>query len=111
MEFDSTHFEWRRVVVPHEVVDETLIFANVPSTSPVRHAGGLNDRVIVAHVVYDTQEAVIEHLTGVNEIFSSAGTVGRRVNRLLPRSAAISSRCSSLSGINPPPRSLRQRRQ
>ena len=44
----------------HEVVDESGVFADLLRPRAVRHARGLDDRRVVAHVVDDPDEPVVE---------------------------------------------------
>ena len=58
---DLAHLERRRVAMPHEIVDETAILADLLGAAAVAHPRGLHHGGIVAHVVDDADEAVIEH--------------------------------------------------
>src|SRR5579859_2778074 len=60
VQFDLTHLERRRVAMPHEVVDEPGVLADLLGPGAVRHARRLHDRGVVAHVVDDPDEPVIE---------------------------------------------------
>jgi hypothetical protein len=61
MVLDLAHLERRRVTMPHEIVDETAILADLLGAAAVAHPCGLHHGGIVAHVVDDADEAVIEH--------------------------------------------------
>ena len=58
---DLAHLERRRVTVPHQIVDEPLVLADLAGAAAVGDARRLHDRRIVAHVVDDADKPVIEH--------------------------------------------------
>ena len=66
---DLAHLERRRMAVPHQVVDQPAILADLLGAAAVAHARGLHDGGIVAHVVDDPDEAVIEHRQRLEEDF------------------------------------------
>ena len=77
---DLAHLERRRVPVPHQVVDEPAILADLLGAAAVAHARGLHHGRVVAHVVDDPDEAVIEHGQRLVEDFlqrRSDGSQGR----------------------------------
>ena len=59
--FDLAHLERRRMAMPHQIVDQPLIFADPPSAAAIRNPRRLHDRRIIAHIVDDADKAVIEH--------------------------------------------------
>jgi hypothetical protein len=61
VELDLVHLERGGMAMTHQIIDEPLILADPPRAAPVGDAGGLHDRRIIAHVVDDPNEAVIEH--------------------------------------------------
>ena len=58
---DLAHLERRRMAVPHQVIDEPLILADLAGAAAVGDAGRLHDRGVVAHVIDDADKPVIEH--------------------------------------------------
>ena len=58
---DLAHLERRRVAVPHEIVDQAAVLADLLGAAAVGDARGLHDGGVVAHVVDDADEAVVEH--------------------------------------------------
>ena len=62
MQLDLAHLEGRRMPVPHQIADQPLVIADMLGARAVRHARGLHDGGIVAHVVDHPDEAVIQHL-------------------------------------------------
>jgi hypothetical protein len=69
MVLDLAHLERRRVAVPHQIVDEAAILADLPGAAAVADPRGLHHGGIVAHVVDDADEAVIQHRQGLVEDF------------------------------------------
>jgi hypothetical protein len=61
MILDLAHLERGRVAVAHQIIDQPLILAELARAPAIGDAGGLHDCRIVAHVVDDPDEAVIEH--------------------------------------------------
>ena len=61
MVFDLAHLKRGGVPVPHQIADQPGIFGSPPSAAAIGHAGGLHDGVVVAHIVDDADEAVIQH--------------------------------------------------
>ena len=45
----------------HEIVDQTAILRDLARAPAVGDAGGLHHRPVVAHIVDDADEAVVEH--------------------------------------------------
>src|SRR5262249_35129651 len=60
---DLAHLERRRVAMPHEIIDEPLILADLAGTAAIGDASRLYDRRIVAHIIDDTNKAVIKYLS------------------------------------------------
>ena len=67
VQLDVAHFEWRRVVVTEQVADQSAILTHALGAGPIGNACCLNDRVVVAHVVDETHEAIVQHLEGLAE--------------------------------------------
>ena len=44
----------------HQITDETAVFTQLPGALTVRDTGGLHDCCIIAHVINDPDEPVIE---------------------------------------------------
>ena len=65
--FDLAHLERRGVPVPHQVADQPGILADPARAAAVDDPRRLHDGRVVAHVVDDADEAVIEHRHGVVE--------------------------------------------
>ena len=61
MELDLAHLEGCGVPVTHQIVDQAAILADLPGAPAVGDARRLDDRAVVAHVVDDADEAVVEH--------------------------------------------------
>ena len=61
VELDLAHLKRRTVAVAHQVADEPTVVAQLGGAAPVRHPRRLHDGTVVAHVVNDADEAVIEH--------------------------------------------------
>jgi hypothetical protein len=61
VQLDLAHLERRRVPVAHQVADQAGVVARGLRARAVADARGLDDRAIVAHVVDDADEAVVEH--------------------------------------------------
>jgi hypothetical protein len=61
MVLDLAHLERRRVAMAHEIVDEAAILADLARAAAIGDARRLHDRGIVAHIVDDAHEAMIEH--------------------------------------------------
>ncbi len=96
---DLAHLERRRVTVPHEIVDEAAILADLLGAAAVAHPRGLHDGGIVAHVVDDADEAVIEHGQRLVEDFLQRRGDGRRVGWAPARAWSISACWSLERGI------------
>jgi hypothetical protein len=58
---DLAHLERRGVAVPHEIVDQPAILADLLGAAAVADPCRLHHRGVVAHVVDDADETVIEH--------------------------------------------------
>jgi len=54
--------------VPHQVADQALVVLDVLGPGAVADAGGLDDGRVVAHVVDDADEAVVEDGMGAVEM-------------------------------------------
>ena len=82
VELDLAHLEGRRVPVAHEVADQALVIGDGLGALAIADAGGLGDGGVVAHVVDDADEAVIENgVDGVEVLLhpracGAAGLVG-----------------------------------
>jgi len=61
VELDLAHLERRGVLMAHEVVDEARVGADGPRARAIGHARGLDDRMVVAHVVDHPDEPLVEH--------------------------------------------------
>ena len=61
MVFDLAHLERRGVAVPHQIVDQAAILADLLGAAAVGHARGLHHGGIVAHVIDHAHEAMVEH--------------------------------------------------
>lgn len=64
VELDLAHLERGGVPVAHEVADQALIVLDMFGAGAVGDAGGLHDGGVVAHVVDDADEAVVEDFVG-----------------------------------------------
>ena len=60
VQLDLAHLEGGRVMVAHQVADQAGVVAGGPGAGAVGDAGGLHDGGVVAHVVDDPDEAVVE---------------------------------------------------
>ena len=58
---DLAHLEGRGVPVAHQIVDEPLVLRHLLRATAVGDARRLHHRRIVAHIVDDAHEAVVEH--------------------------------------------------
>src|SRR5882672_4794090 len=58
---DLAHLERRRMAMPHQVVDQPAVLADLLGAAAVAHPGGLHDGSIVSHVVDDADKSVIEN--------------------------------------------------
>ena len=67
VELDLAHLEWRGVAVAHQVADQAGILLHPLGAAPVRNPRGLHDGGVVAHVVDDTNEAMIQHRDGLKQ--------------------------------------------
>ena len=61
MKFDFAHFEGSRVPMAHQVADESAVVGSSMSPSAVGYARGLDDGAVIAHIVDDTDESVVEN--------------------------------------------------
>jgi len=64
MVLDLAHLEGRRVAVTHQVADQAAILVRRTRAAAIGYARGLHDRRIVAHVIHDAQEPMVEHRDG-----------------------------------------------
>src|SRR5690606_1064348 len=55
------HLEGRGVTVPHQIADETTILLHALGTTAIGNAGRLDDSRIVAHIVDDPDETMIQN--------------------------------------------------
>src|ERR1700756_2925033 len=69
MKLDLAHLERGCMAMPHQVVDETAVFADLLSATAVRDPRRLHDSRVVAHVIDDAHEAVVEHRQRLVEDF------------------------------------------
>ena len=99
---DLAHLERRRVAVPHQIVDQAAILADPLGAAAVGDARRLHDRGVVAHVVDDADEAVVEHRQRLVEDFLERRHGGAAGRVVAARAAAISACCSGVSGIAAP---------
>ena len=60
-QLDLGHFERRRMPMPHQVANQPAIVRDLARAFAVADAGGLHDRLVVAHHVDQAHEAVVEH--------------------------------------------------
>jgi hypothetical protein len=60
MQLELAHFKRRGVHVPHEITNEAAVLLDPLRANSIGDAGTLNDRGIVAHVVKDSYEAIVE---------------------------------------------------
>ena len=58
---DLAHLERRRVAVAHEVVDQPPVLAHPLGALAVGDPRRLHDRPVIAHVIDDADEAVVQH--------------------------------------------------
>jgi len=61
VQLDLAHLEGRGVAVAHEIADEAAVGADALGALAVGDPRGLHDRAVVAEVVDDPHEAVVEH--------------------------------------------------
>ena len=74
VEFDLAHLERGGVPVPHEVADQAFVVLHRFGAFAVGHAGGVGDCSVVAHVINDADEPVIEDLVrGIEVLFHARG--------------------------------------
>ena len=60
VQLELAHLERARVPVAHQVVDQAAVVADLLGAAAVGHPRRLHDRGVVAHVVDDADEAVVE---------------------------------------------------
>ena len=65
VELDLAHLERGRVPVPHQVADQPLVVRDRLGAAAIADAGRLHDGRVVAHVVDDPDQPVVEHRDGV----------------------------------------------
>ena len=53
-------FERRRVLVPHEVVDEGLVLPHGLGALPVQDARRRHDALVAPHVIHEPDEALVQ---------------------------------------------------
>ena len=64
MQLDFAHLEGGCMAVPHQVANQSAVFANVFGSRPVGNPRRLDDRRVGAHGIDDADEAVVEHAEG-----------------------------------------------
>ena len=64
VQLDRAHLERRGVPVAHQIADQPAILADPPGAAAVGDARGLNHGGVVAHVVDDADEAMVEDRDG-----------------------------------------------
>lgn len=67
VEFDFAHFEGGGVGIAQQIADETAILMHLLGAGPVGDSGCLDDSSVVAHVVDDADESVVQHRKGLTE--------------------------------------------
>jgi hypothetical protein len=84
MELDLAHLERRGMAMAQQVVDKALVLAHLLGALAVGDARRLHDRGVVAHVVDDAHEAVVEHRDGLVENLLQRwhGGAARRLSRV-----------------------------
>ena len=60
MKFKFHHLEWGSVAVPHQVADQAAVFAVGFRAIAVRHASRLHYRCVVAHIINESDEPLVE---------------------------------------------------
>lgn len=60
MELYLAHFKWRRMAVSNQVANKSSVLVELLCASSIRHAGGLNDGFVGAHVIDCANEPVVE---------------------------------------------------
>ena len=73
VEFDLTHLKRGGVPVAHKVADQAFVVLHGFGAFAIADAGGLCDGGVVAHVINDAHEAVVEHLVRGIEVLFHAG--------------------------------------
>ncbi len=76
VQLDLAHLEGRGMPVAHQVADEAGVVAGGLRALAVGDAGGLHDGRVVAHVVDDPDQPVVEYRDGVEEPGLHAGRDG-----------------------------------
>ena len=72
----------------HKIADEPAVLAPPAGAAPVGDPRRLNHRRVVAHIIDDADEAVVEHLDGlVKDLFERRGDRPQR--RLGPRALRV----------------------
>ena len=72
VDLQLAHFEGRGVLVAHEVVNQSCVVACSPGPSSVGHPCGLHNCGVIAHVVDDSNETMVENRHGlVEDVFHS----------------------------------------
>jgi hypothetical protein len=61
MVFDFAHFERRRMTMAHEIVDQSGVIVLPLGAAPIRYPRSLDNRSVVAHIIDDPDETVIEY--------------------------------------------------
>ena len=81
VQLELAHLERRRVAVTHQVADEPAVAVHRARAFAVRHARRLDDGAVVAHVVDESDEPVIEAVDGFEHPLFEGGN-GRAAGRL-----------------------------
>ena len=97
MQFDFAHFKRRSVAVPHQIIDKPFDLRSLLCSAAVRHARRLNDCRVVAHIVDDADESVIQNRERFVKNILQRGN-GRALC-LIRRGSSISRCWSAVSSI------------
>ena len=65
VQLELAHLERRRVSVPHQVADEAAVLVPALGAPAVGRSRRLHDGRVVAHVVDDAHEPVVQHANGL----------------------------------------------
>ena len=76
VQLDLAHLERGRVPVAHEVADQAFVVGDGLGALAVRDPRGLRDGGVIAHVVDEAHEAVVEHRDGLIEVRLHGGDGG-----------------------------------
>jgi hypothetical protein len=67
VELNLAHLEGSCVAVPHEVPDKAPIVAHRFGALAIGNSGGLNDGVVITHVIDEAYKAVVQHRKSLTE--------------------------------------------